>query len=117
MEAYLSYKKESLDQASAQATASLTAEAGQLKSQLDQAQAKLHDLEASNNVVFLQQQGAGAESYLASLNRRLAILRTELRLLDSLTPSSGWRPMPPAQAPSLVHLPATKRRPGKLWPT
>jgi len=57
-----------------------------LKNELEQAQAKLHAFQESNNVVFLQQQGAGAENYLATLNRQLAILRTELRLLDSLKP-------------------------------
>jgi succinoglycan biosynthesis transport protein ExoP len=86
MEAYLDYKKEAVDQASGQAAGSLSAEGAQLKSELEQAQAKLHAFQESNNVVFLQQQGAGAENYLATLNRQLAILRTELRLLDSLKP-------------------------------
>ena len=87
MQAYLDYKKESVDQASGQAAASLTAEAAQLKSELEQAQASLRAHQESNNVVFLQQQGAGAETYLASLNRQLAVLRTELKLLDSLEPA------------------------------
>ncbi|HEV7924750.1 MAG TPA: polysaccharide biosynthesis tyrosine autokinase [Verrucomicrobiae bacterium] len=86
MEAYLSYKRESLDTASTQASASLNAETMQLKSQLELAQAKLHDFQATNNVVFLQQQGAGAETHLASLSRELGNLRTDLKLLDSLTP-------------------------------
>src|SRR5882724_11418476 len=86
MRAYLDYKKEAVDQASGQAAGSLSAEGAQLKNELEQAQAKLHAFQESNNVVFLQQQGAGAENYLATLNRQLAILRTELRLLDSLKP-------------------------------
>ncbi len=86
MEAYLSYKKETLDLASAQATTSLNVEGAQLKSQLELTQAKLRDFQATNDVVVLQQQGAGAETHLASLNRQLANLRTDLTLLNSLTP-------------------------------
>jgi polysaccharide biosynthesis transport protein len=86
MEAYLGYKRETLVTASTQASASLNAETMQLKNQLELAQAKLHDFQSTNNVVFLQQQGAGADTHLASLNRELGNLRTELRLLDSLTP-------------------------------
>src|SRR5260370_1055793 len=74
MQAYLDYKKAALDQASGQAAVSRTAEGAQLKSELELAQAKLHAFQESNNVVFLQQQGAGAENYLATLNRQLAIL-------------------------------------------
>lgn len=86
MDVYLNFKKEAVDKASGQAATSLQAEAAQLKAQLAAAQAELQDFQASNNVVFLQQQGSSAESYLASLNRQLAVLRTELKLLDSLQP-------------------------------
>ena len=43
-------------------------------------------------VVFLQEQGNSAGSYLAALNRQLATLRTELRLLKSLQPEQ-WTEM------------------------
>src|SRR5260221_10863258 len=86
MREYLSFKRESRDEVSTHASASLTTEAAQLKGELELAQAKLQDFRASNNVVFLQQQGSSAESYLASLNRQLASVRTELKLLESLKP-------------------------------
>jgi polysaccharide biosynthesis transport protein len=86
MQAYLDFKMESSDKASGQAAASLNTEGAQLKSQLADAQAQLQDFQASNNVVFLQQQGSSAQSYLASLNRQLATRRTELKLLNSLKP-------------------------------
>ncbi|HWX21818.1 MAG TPA: polysaccharide biosynthesis tyrosine autokinase [Candidatus Binatia bacterium] len=86
IEEYLSFKRESHDQTSGQALASLNAEAARLKSELAAAQEKLQAFQASNNVVFLQHQGSGAENYLASLNRQLAILRTEEKLLESLKP-------------------------------
>src|SRR5439155_265914 len=39
-----------------------------------------------NNVVFLQEQGSSAGSYLAQLNRQIATLRTQLQLLQRLDP-------------------------------
>src|SRR5207253_8145234 len=86
MEEYLSFKKESREKTSDRTAASLAAEVTQLKSELEAQQEKLHAFQASNNVVFLQEQGNSAGSYLASLNKQLATLRTELRLLQSLQP-------------------------------
>src|SRR5256886_381720 len=86
MEEYLSFKKESREKTSDRTAASLAAEVTQLKGELEAQQEKLHAFQASNNVVFLQEQGNSAGSYLASLNKQLATLRTELRLLQSLQP-------------------------------
>src|SRR6266496_4490769 len=86
MEEYLSFKRESRDKTSDRTATSLTAEVAQLKSQLEVQQEKLHAFQASNNVVFLQEQGNSIGSYLASLNKQLATLRTELRLLELLKP-------------------------------
>jgi polysaccharide biosynthesis transport protein len=86
MAEYLNFKQESRGHASSLAASSLDAEAAQLKGELTAAQNKLQAFQASNNVVLLQQQGSGAENYLAALNRQLAVLRTEQRLLDSLKP-------------------------------
>jgi uncharacterized protein involved in exopolysaccharide biosynthesis len=83
---YLSFKKESRDQTSTQASSSLSAEIARVKGELTEAQDKLQAFQASNNVALLQHQGSGAESYLAALNRQLAVLRTEQKLLDSLHP-------------------------------
>jgi succinoglycan biosynthesis transport protein ExoP len=98
MAEYLSFKRESSDKATGQAASSLNAEAAQLKGELAAAQVKLQNFEASNNVVFLQQQGSSAQSYLASLNRQLATLRTELKLLDSLKPEQ-WTETDAGQPP------------------
>ena len=86
MEEYLSFKKESREKTSDRTATSLGAEVTQLKGELEAQQEKLHAFQASNNVVFLQEQGNSAGSYLASLNKQLATLRTELRLLQSLQP-------------------------------
>ncbi|MBU6402514.1 MAG: AAA family ATPase, partial [Verrucomicrobia bacterium] len=92
MDEFLRFKKEAREKASDETVASLTNEVRQLKSQLEAQQEKLHAFESSNNVVFLQQQGDSAAGYLGSLNRRLAGLRTELRLLTSLQPEQ-WAEM------------------------
>jgi polysaccharide biosynthesis transport protein len=86
MEEYLSFKRASRELTSDQASASLNAEATRMKSDLSTAQEKLQAFQASNNVITLQLQGSGAAAYLASLNRQLAVLHTEQKLLDSLTP-------------------------------
>src|SRR6266480_447088 len=86
MEEYLNFKKESREKTSDRTAASLAVEVTSLKGELDAQQEKLHAFQASNNVVFLQEQGNSAGSYLASLNKQLATLRTELRLLQSLQP-------------------------------
>jgi capsular exopolysaccharide synthesis family protein len=103
MAEYLSFKRESSDKASGQAASSLNDEAAQLKGELEAAQAELQDFQASNNVVFLQQEGSSAQNYLASLNRQLATLRTELKLLESLQPEQ-WAEtdagQPPGDAPA-----------------
>jgi capsular exopolysaccharide synthesis family protein len=86
MEEYLSFKKESREKTSDRTAASLSTELLQLKRELDAQQEKLHAFQSSNNVVFLQEQGNSAASYLASLTKQLASLRTELRLFKSLQP-------------------------------
>jgi len=86
MEEYLTFKKESREKASDRTVATVAAQVTQLARELEAQQEKLHAFQASNNVVFLQEQGNSAGSYLASLNKQLATLRTELRLLQSLQP-------------------------------
>src|SRR6266513_1963335 len=104
MEEYLSFKRESRVKTSDRTTASLTAEVTQLKGELEAQQEKLHAFQESNNVVFLQEQGNSAGSYLASLNKQLATLRTELRLLQSLQPEQ-WIETGRKAAPSGESLP------------
>jgi polysaccharide biosynthesis transport protein len=102
MEEYLSFKRESRVKTSDRTAASLTAEVTQLKGELEAQQEKLHAFQASNNVVFLQEQGNSAGSYLASLNKQLAALRTELRLLERLKPEqwveTGHKAVPSSES-------------------
>jgi polysaccharide biosynthesis transport protein len=109
MQEYLSFKREASTKASGQAAEALSAEAGQLKGELAIAQTKLQNFQASNDVVFLQQQGSSAQSYLAALNRQLATLRTEQKLLDSLKPEQWMETdaiQPPGDAAAARPMPA-----------
>jgi capsular exopolysaccharide synthesis family protein len=102
MEEYLSFKREFREKTSDRTAASLAGEVTQLNNELEAQQEKLHAFQASNNVVFLQEQGNSAGSYLASLNKQLATLRTELRLLQLLQPEqwieTGYKAMPSSES-------------------
>jgi capsular exopolysaccharide synthesis family protein len=86
MEEYLRFKREARANASERTVTSVTAQLKELAGELRVQQEKLHAFQSSNNVVFLQEQGNSAGSYLAMLNRRLANLQTELGLIRSLLP-------------------------------
>jgi polysaccharide biosynthesis transport protein len=105
MEEYLMFRKEAREKSSDRTLASATAQVSQLASEVTAQQEKLHAFQSSNNVVFLQEQGNSAGSYLATLNRQLATLHNELRLLQLLQPDqwmereTGPRVAPPGDAP------------------
>ena len=63
---------------------SVNSEVHELAAELKAQQERLHAFQSSNNVVFLQEQGNSAGSYLAQLNRQIATLRTQLQLLQRL---------------------------------
>jgi len=86
MEQFFAFKKENRQSASDRTLASVTGEIRQLAQDLKAQQEKLHAFQSSNNVVFLQEQGNSAGSYLAQLNRQIATLRTKLQLLQRLDP-------------------------------
>ena len=86
MDEYFAFKKENRSQASDRTLTSVTGEARQLAEQLKAQQEKLHAFQSSNNVVFLQEQGNSAGSYLAQLNRQIAALRTQVQLLQRVDP-------------------------------
>ena len=103
MEEYLSFKREARAEASERTVTSVAAQVKELAAALATQQEKLHAFQSSNNVVFLQEQGNSAGNYLATLNRRLANLQTELGLLRSLLPeqwietNNDREPAPPRE--------------------
>jgi capsular exopolysaccharide synthesis family protein len=113
MQEYLNFKRENREATSERAVDSLARGGNDLAAQLRAQQEKVYAFQMSNNVVFLQQeqQGSGAGSYLLLLNRQLAMLQTELNLLQTLQPDQ-WVEMgapkeqgafaerPPGEAPA-----------------
>jgi len=111
MAEYLKFKREIREKASDRAVASLAKQVNELANELKTQQEKVNAFQISNNVVFLQEQGTGAGSYLALLNRQLATLRTELQLLQLIKPdqwtelgprtrATGAAEPPPGEAPA-----------------
>ena len=81
---YFAFKKENRVKASDETLNSVNSEVHELAAELKTQQERLHAFQSSNNVVFLQEQGNSAGSYLAQLNRQIAGLRTQLQLLQRL---------------------------------
>ena len=86
MDEYLKFKREARQKTSDRTVASVANQVAQLAGELKAQQEKMYAFQLSNNVVFLQEQGNSAGSYLALLNKQLATLRTELQLLQLLQP-------------------------------
>jgi succinoglycan biosynthesis transport protein ExoP len=86
MAEYLNFKREARQQTSDRTVASVSTQVSELAKELEAQHEKLYAFQSSNNVVFLQEQGNSAGNYLATLNRQLANLRNELRLLQMLQP-------------------------------
>jgi uncharacterized protein involved in exopolysaccharide biosynthesis len=84
MEEYINLKKEMRTSTSETTLAGITDQLVALERQLKENEEDLIQFQASNSVVFLQEQGNSAGSYLVQLNRQLASLRTESQLLNLL---------------------------------
>lgn len=85
MEEYVSLKREMRTQTSDTTLAGLTDEVLRLQKELQKADDDLARFQSSNSVVLLQEQGNTAGTYLATLNQRLAALKSEHELLKALT--------------------------------
>jgi polysaccharide biosynthesis transport protein len=84
MEAYMGVRREIRSEKSETTTAAIVSELSQMEKQLQQGEDELLGYQKENNIAFLQEEGASAASYIAQLNRDLATLKTEHRLLESL---------------------------------
>jgi capsular exopolysaccharide synthesis family protein len=86
MEEYISLKRELLENAANATKSGMQNEIAQIGQELAQSQQDLLNYQASNSVVFLQQNGGNnAAEYLASLTRQLTEDESELNLLKTLT--------------------------------
>jgi len=64
----------------------ITEQFKQQEQEVKKQQERLQNFLATNNVVFLQEQGSSAGAYAAKLSKQLASLRTEMKLLELITP-------------------------------
>lgn len=86
MEEYISLKHALIENAANATKSGMQSEIDQTGQQLHQSQQDLLDYQASNSVVFLQQDGGNnAADYLASLTRELTDDQSELNLLKTLS--------------------------------
>jgi len=86
MEEYILLKRELLENAANATKSGMQNEIAQIGQQLQQSQQDLLNYQASNSVVFLQQNGGNnAAEYLASLTRELTDDQSELNLLKNLS--------------------------------
>jgi capsular exopolysaccharide synthesis family protein len=85
MDEYVNLKKDMRAQTSDTTIAGLTEELLRLKKELLRSDQEMVAFQASNSVVVLQEQGNTAGNYLAGLNQRLAALKSEYALLQTLT--------------------------------
>ncbi|HEY6167977.1 MAG TPA: polysaccharide biosynthesis tyrosine autokinase [Verrucomicrobiae bacterium] len=84
MEEYLAVKKEMRAQSTDEALSAVREQIYRPQGELQQELEKELAFKKENNVVFLQEQGNSAASYLAKLNNRLSDLKTEYQLSDLL---------------------------------
>ncbi len=85
MDEYVNLKKEMRTQTSDTTIAGLTEEVLRLKKELLKCDEETVAFQTTNSVVMLQEQGNSAGTYLAQLNQRLAALKSEYSLLQTLT--------------------------------
>ncbi len=85
MDEYIILKKEMRGSASESTLSGIMAELARLEKDLRRGEDELLTFQSSNSVVFLQEQGNSAATYLAKLTSQLAGLQSELQLLKSLS--------------------------------
>jgi len=86
MEEYQLFRKGVRNQTSDVTLSSIREDVKRLEQEVKTRQGLLQDFLASNNIVLLQEQGSSAGAYAGRLSKQLASLRTELRLLQLITP-------------------------------
>ena len=83
---YLLLKKGARQQSSSEALSGITDQIHDLEKHIQERQNDLVAFETANNVSYLTEHGVSAGGHLAKLGETISDLRTEHRLLESLTP-------------------------------
>lgn len=103
MEEYIKLKQEMRTQTSDTTVAGLTEELVRLEKNLRVSEEELVGFQRSNSVALLEDQGNSAGTYVATLHQRLAALKAEDALLQSLAPAQISR----ANSPESTHVSRT----------
>lgn len=85
MDEYIAVKREMRTTTSDTTLAGLTEEVMRIEREVRKADQELVEFQSTNSVVLLQEQGNNAGTYLANLNQRIALLKSEYELLKTLT--------------------------------
>jgi capsular exopolysaccharide synthesis family protein len=106
---YIQKKKEMRSETSDTTLGGLTVETIRLEGQLKRAEEDLVAFQQTNSVVILEEQGNSAGRRLASLNTRLADLKSEYELLQAMTLEQNLeRQKDKTESPSAATDPATR---------
>lgn len=85
MDEYIAYRRSMRSDKSDVTLSAITDQVVDLEKNLRKAEEELFNWQKENNVVFLQNEGNSAGAYLSQLNRQLANLNTENKLLETLS--------------------------------
>lgn len=84
MEEYINRRVEMRSKTSERTYDAIVAQLEALEAEVDAGEGAIVEFQQRNNIVFIQEQGAAASTYLAELKRELAELNTESRVLTSI---------------------------------
>ncbi|HKK18262.1 MAG TPA: polysaccharide biosynthesis tyrosine autokinase [Opitutales bacterium] len=88
MAEYINRRSEMRAKTSEKTYDAIAAKIRSLETEIDENEDAIVEFQKKNNIVFIQEQGSAAGTYLADLKRRLAELKTEARTLSSISDSS-----------------------------
>lgn len=85
LQEYINFRREMRSQTSESTLLAITEELLRLEEEIEQGENAIVDFQKMNNIVFTKEQVSTAGSYLAKLKNQMADLRTQSRLLESLS--------------------------------
>ena len=88
MDEYINRRSEMRSKTSEKTYEAIAAQIDALEREIEDGEDGIVEFQKENNIVFIQEQGSAAGTYLSDLKRRLAELKTESRALASIEDSS-----------------------------
>jgi len=85
LQEYGNFRKEMRSTTSKSTLLAITGQLMSLEEEIEKGENALVDFQKVNNIVFIQEQGSSAGSYLAKLKNKMAGLKTNYQLLESLS--------------------------------